>query len=336
MRRDLPMVRLLKVALASLVIAATMVGFVAADDLETPVEWLKAAALKPGDTIALVAPAAPIKLPALTEYARSLEDAGYQVLISPGIDRKSGYLAGTDTERADELNVAIRDPKVKAIFACQGGFSDLTALHLAISRKAHLISFHSPMPLASLWKKDAEHAFALESFQRAVFADQYKTRSIGYTINLPPGQPKPKTLVGGKVRGRLTGGNFTLISSTLGTPFAIDPKGKILVIEDVHEAPYRIDRFLSQVRLAGVLDDIVGVVAGDFSGDDPKDVIEFDRILDEYFSPLKKPAVIHFPVGHILNNATLPMGAMAELDADAGSLRLLENPVELDQSSTTK
>lgn len=131
--------------------------------------------------------------------------------------------------------------------------------------------------------------------------------------------------------GRLTGGNLTLISSTLGTRYAIEPKGKILFIEDVHEAPYRIDRFLSQLRLAGVLDGIAGVVAGEFTTGDPNHAKEFDRILREYFVPMNKPIVTHFPVGHITNNATLPVGALVQLDADTGTLRLLENPVRLDR-----
>jgi muramoyltetrapeptide carboxypeptidase len=357
MPRNSSLVCFLKLALANLVTAAAAIGTAAADDVAPPGDWLKPPALKPGDTIALVAPAGPVKLTALAEYARSLDEAGYHVKVLRGIDRKSGYLAGTDQERADELNDAIRDPNVRAIFPCQGGygltrildridyaalrkdpkivtgFSDLTGLHLAIARKARVITFHSPMPLANLWKKDAEHAFATASFERAVFADRYPAGASGYTIDLPAGAPKPTTVVGGKARGRLIGGNLTLINSTLGTPFAVDAKDKILLIEDVHEAPYRIDRYLSQLRLAGVLDEIVGVVAGDFSSADPKDVAEFDRLLREYFSPVKKPAVSHFPVGHIAQNATLPIGALVELDADAGSLRLLENPVRLDRGT---
>jgi muramoyltetrapeptide carboxypeptidase len=357
MHRDFYSAKLVSLGLTAVIILGSGIEAFAAKDAD---DWLKPPALKTGDTIALVAPAGPIKVPALHEYAESLEKAGYHVLIPKGIERKSGYLAGSDKERADELNAAIRDPKVRAIFACQGGygltrivdeidydalrkdpkiitgFSDLTALHLAIARRARVVSFHSPMPLASLWKKDSEHAFANTSFERAIFADRYQAGSEGFTIDIPADGPKPTMVVGGKARGRLAGGNLTLLCSTMGTPFAIEPKGKILVIEDVHEAPYRIDRSLSQLRLAGVLDGIVGVVAGDFSSSDPKDVIEFDRILREYFSPLKKPAVIHFPVGHIAHNATLPMGAMVELDGDAGSLRVLENPVIVDSGPKTK
>jgi muramoyltetrapeptide carboxypeptidase len=350
--------RLFNLAIATLIIAGT--GALAALDEQPSGDWLRPQALVPGDTIALVAPAGPIKVAHLKEYTQSLEKAGYHVQMPQGIERTLGYLAGTDQERADELNAAIRDPKVRAIFPCQGGygltrildridyaalrddpkiitgFSDLTALHLAIARQARVVSFHSPMPLANLWKKDQEHAFAAASFQRAVFADQYKPGSEGYTIDVPSDQPRPKTLVGGKTRGRLAGGNLTLLSSTLGTPYAIDPRGRVLVIEDVHEAPYRIDRYLSQLRLAGILDGIVGVVAGDFRSNDAKDLPEFDRVLRDYFSRMKKPVILNFPVGHIARNATLPLGALVELDGDAGSLRVLENPVRLERRMVGK
>ena len=175
--------------------------------------------------IAFVAPAGPIEIAQAKQYAQFLEKAGYHVVIPEGIERKAGYLAGSDQARADELNAAIHNPKVRAIFPCRGGygltrildridyaglrkdpkivtgFSDLTALHLAIGREARLITFHSPMPEASLWKNDKEHAFAAASFQRAIFADQYKPDSVGYTIDQPAGQPRPTTLVGGKAAG---------------------------------------------------------------------------------------------------------------------------------------
>jgi muramoyltetrapeptide carboxypeptidase len=332
-------------------------------------EWIKPRGLKPGDTIMFVAPAAPVEMPALLEYARSLEKAGYKVVIPKGINRKSGYLAGSDDERAAELNAAIRDPKVRAIFPLRGGygltrildrldyaalrrdpkiitgFSDLTALHLAIARQARVVTFHSPMSLRELWQPKKEFAFAATSFRRAVFADQYKDE-VGYTIALPSDQPRPIKVVGGKARGRLLGGNLTLISSTLGTPYAIEPKGAILFMEDVNEAPYRVDRYLSQLRLAGVLDAVAGVVLGNFTNpphptlspkDDggegrargeAKEAKEIERVLREYFAGAKVPVVMNFPVGHVANNATLPHGALVELDGDAVSLRLLENPVQ--------
>ena len=314
-------------------------------------EWLKPRGLKPGDTIMFVAPAAPVEMPAVLEYARSLEKAGYKVVIPKGINRKSGYLAGADDERAAELNAAICDPKVRAIFPLRGGygltrildrldyaalrrdpkiitgFSDLTALHLAVARQARVVTFHSPMSLRELWQPKKEFTFAATSFRRAVFADQYKDE-VGYTIAMPSDQPRPIKVVGGKARGRLLGGNLTLICSTLGTPYAIEPKGAILFMEDVNEAPYRIDRYLSQLRLAGVLDTVAGVVLGNFTTKEAKDTKEIERVLREYFASAKVPIVMNFPVGHVANNATLPHGALVELDGDAVSLRLLENPVQ--------
>jgi muramoyltetrapeptide carboxypeptidase len=319
-----------------------------AQDVDMP--WIAPPALKAGDTIGFVAPAAPGDLTPMREYAARLEKAGYKVLIPANIERKAGYLAGSDDERAAELNAMIRDPKVRAIIPCRGGygltrildridyaalrkdpkiitgFSDLTALHLAVARKARVITFHSPMPLRGMLQPDS---FAARSFDRAVFADQYKKGEAGFTIAVPD-DAKPVKLVGGTARGRLVGGNLSLICATLGTPYALEPKGAILFIEDVNEAPYRVDRMLSQLRLAGVLDAVSGVVVGSFSVKDAKDAKDIDRVLREYFSGLKAPVMMNFPVGHTPRNATLPHGGQVELNADRAELRVLENPVRLD------
>jgi muramoyltetrapeptide carboxypeptidase len=311
-------------------------------------EWVKPHALRPGDTVMLVAPAGPPDKERVLQFVKQLEAKGYRVVLPKGLFRREHYLAGTDDERADELNAAIRDPKVRAIFPCRGGygltrildridyaalrkdpkiitgFSDLTALHLAIARKARVITFHSPMPEFDLRREDGDYAYAAKSFWRALLADGYQKDRSGYAIDQPAGQPKPTRLVGGKARGRLVGGNLSLICATLGTPYALEAKGNILLIEDTGEAPYRVDRMLSQLRLAGVLDEVAGVVVGDFSKTDRK---ETDRVLREYLGKLKVPVVLDFPVGHTVYNATLPHGALVELDADAPSLRLLENPV---------
>jgi muramoyltetrapeptide carboxypeptidase len=337
---------------AALVVTSDTVG---QQPQKVSAEWIKPPALKPGDTIAFVAPAGPAEAKPVQEYAAQLEKAGYRVLIPKGLEqRKTGYLAGTDDERADELNVAIRDPKVRAIFPVRGGygltrildrvdyaalkkdpkivtgFSDLTALHLAIAREVKMISFHSPMPMANLWKAEKpEYAFAASSFRRAVFADGYKKGDEGYSITVPENTKLVK-LTGGKARGRLLGGNLTLISATLGTPYAIQAKGAILLIEDVDEAPYRVDRMLSQLRLAGVLKEVAGVVVGSFTNKTAAEVSETDRVLREYLTPLKVPVIMNFPLGHVPLNTTLPHGALAELDADSLTLKLLENPVRLE------
>ncbi len=341
---------------------ATMIGILAsgissssAQEGTSASEWIRPAALKPGDTIAFVAPAGHAELNRIRVYAASLEKEGYRVLIPEGIERRRHhYLAGTDEERADELNRMIRDPKVRAIFPVAGGYgltriidridyaalrkdpkiitgySDLTALHLAIASQVHLITFHSPMPQHNLWQGDKpKFAFAAESFRRTVFADRYAKGESGYTIALPDGD-RPATLVGGVAKGRLLGGNLSLICATVGTPYALQARGKILLIEDVNEAPYRVDRMLSQLRLAGVLDAVSGVVAGSFCESDHPDARELDRVLREGLGKLKVPVVIGFPVGHNPHNATLPEGGQVELDADKGTLRLLENPVRVE------
>jgi muramoyltetrapeptide carboxypeptidase len=315
--------------------------------------WLRAPALKTGDTIALVAPAGPIELEPVNHYAKQLEAAGFRVLIPPNIDRKWEYLAGTDAQRADELNQAIRNPEVNAIFAIRGGFgltrildridyealrkspkvvvgySDLTALHLAIARKIQLISFHGPMPMSNLWQGDApKYRYANDAFRRTIFAKSYEADTVGFAIPLPVTQ-NMKMLVAGKATGRLVGGNLSLICSTLGTPYSIEAKGAILFLEDVNEAPYRVDRMLSQLRLAGILEAVSGVVVGDFSTKDTEEKTAMDRVLQEYFSRLSIPVVMSFPIGHVPENATIPHGALAEIDSASLSLRLLENPVVL-------
>lgn len=313
--------------------------------------WVRPPALKPGDLIMFVAPSGPAEMAPLERYSEMLGKAGYRVMIAEEIARGGRR---DDADRANELNAAIRDPNVRAIFPARGGygltrildridyealrkdpkivtgFSDLTALHLAIARKARLVSFLSPMPMSHLAQGDKpEFAFETASFRRAVFTFPPERGPGGYAIATLPGQP-PETLVGGVARGRLLGGNLSLVCATMGTPYAIEPAGAILVLEDTNEAPYRIDRYLSQLRLAGVLDAVAGVVLGDFGGKDAAEVAAIDDVLRDYFARAKVPVLRKFPVGHTPLNATLPHGGLAELDADRGTLRLLEDPVRRD------
>lgn len=329
-----------------------LLGTLAVFAQEKPVEleWLKPPALRPGDTIMFVAPAGPPERKRVETAAQQLRDRGFSVIVPDNLFRKQGYLAGSDDERADELNRAIRDPKVHAIFPVRGGyglmrildrvdyaalrkqpkivtgFSDLTALHLAIARHARLITFHSPMPQAYLWREQGDYAFSADSFRRTVFAGGYAAEREGYVVELPADHPRPTRLVAGKASGRLVGGNLSLVTATLATPYAIDARGGLLFLEDTGEAPYRVDRMLAQLKLAGVLDAAAGIILGSFDKADPK---ETEEVLRHYCAGLRKPVVLNFPVGHTALNATLPHGARAELDADRLQLRLTENPVEL-------
>jgi muramoyltetrapeptide carboxypeptidase len=277
---------------------------------------------------------------------------GYRVIIPRGLYRRDRYLAGTDDERAAELNAAIHDPQVRAIFPCRGGYglmrilervdykairadpkiitgySDLTALHMAIARHSRVITFHSPMPQSSLYRDDGDYAYASSSFWRMVRGEGFENAGEkGRVVELPKSRPSPERLVGGRASGRLMGGNLTLICSTLGTPFAVEDAGNILLIEDTGEAPYRVDRMFAQLRLAGVLDRVAGLLIGTFDETDAKAV---DAVVREHCSRLKVPVILNFPVGHTPFNATLPHGGLVELDADKVQVSLLENPVLLE------
>ena len=285
---------------------------------------------------------------------RRLHEMGFKTRVPADLYRKRGYLAGTDQERAAEFMAAWADPQVNAVFPVTGGygctrmldgldyqairanpkilagFSDITALHLAIARKSGLVTFHSPNLMYGLGSTPDLSPFAGRLFWRTLLAEEYVAGGQGYAIEIP--EPlRPKRMVSGQARGRLIGGNLSLISALMGTPYEIQTRGRILFIEDVDERPYRIDRFLSQLRLAGKLDEAAGIILGQFTGcvPDKEDSLSLDQVLEDYFRSSKVPVVRDFPLGHFKNNATLPVGCLAELDADAGTLRLLENPVEL-------
>lgn len=331
------------------------IGCVASDeDALAQLDWIAPPALKQGDLIAFVAASGPVEVLPTETYAAQLRKDGYQVLVPDGLmSRKQGYLAGTDDERVQELNALIRNPNVRAIFPVRGGygltrildridydalrkdpkvvtgFSDVTALHLAIASKSKLITFHSPVPMGDLWKgSQPDFSFAYSAFNRTIFAKQYTSGEQGFVLSTPDGE-RPERLVAGTAKGRLLGGNLTMICSTWGTPFALEPAGAILFIEDVHEAPYRVDRMLSQLKLAGVLDQLAGIIVGRFTSQDPGDADEFDRIFKEYFSAMRIPVIHRYPIGHVAKNGTLPHGALVELDANRCEVRLLENPVRL-------
>lgn len=315
--------------------------------------------LQPGDTIMFVAPAGDLATDLREErilQAKSrLEARGYKVEMRKDLFAKEGYLAGTDKRRAKELMQAFLDPKVKAVFSGRGGygtmrildrldyekiranpkilvgFSDITGLHLALNRQAGLVTFHSP---TSFWRLDSETdgmpPFTQEYLLRALTGDG-KSGSKGYTVDIPEDAPQPVTLGKGRARGRLAGGNLSMISALEGTPFAVDTRDAILLLEDTREAPYRIDRMLKQLQLAGKLGTLRGAVLGQFTRnydreedqmtEDPR--FTADGVLRQYFEPLGIPVLMNYPVGHSPYNATLPLGAQVEIDAKKGTLSIL-------------
>lgn len=329
---------------------------------ENPGKMVWPKPLQPGDTIMFVAPASELDRERMLLAQSRLEERGYRVVFRPDLFAHDGYLAGSDQRRADELMEAFRDPKVAAIFPGTGGygtmrmldlldfeviranpkvfvgFSDITALHAALNQKAGLITFHSPNPMYGLGSSENLTAFSAETFFRAIERRDRDPRA-GFPVLIPPpapeaegpAVPQPRAWGQGKARGKLVGGNLSLISALEGTPYAIDTRDAILLLEDTREAPYRVDRMLRQLQLAGKLASLRGAVLGQFTHNyaredetrqaNPRFTV--DGVLEQYFGAAGIPVLMNFPIGHDPMNATLPLGAEIEIDADAVSLRVL-------------
>ena len=302
-------------------------------------------ALRPGARVALVAPAGPMAEGAVERAIGRVEGWGWEPVVGEFTRGRHGYLSAPDAERAADFNAALRDPSVDAVWCLRGGygvmrilddvdwdalrerpkavigFSDNTALHLAIQRLG-IVSFHGPHPATE----------TLNDFARGGLLRTLTDASPAGVLHFPEGGPqRAETVTGGVAEGRLVGGNLTLVAATLGTPYAIQAEGALLFLEEVGELAYRVDRLLSQLRLAGVLSQVAGVVVGGFTGcpdDDDPDLPGAADVVRDRLDDLGIPVAMGFPFGHVDDNWTLPVGVRARLDADAGTLELLEPAVE--------
>jgi muramoyltetrapeptide carboxypeptidase len=290
--------------------------------------------LLPGARVALVSPAGPLRssdeLAVAIAQARSF---GWEPVVGEHALAKRGYLAGGDTERLHDLNGAFRDASIDGIWCLRGGYgamrlldgidvdamrsrpraligySDITALHTALSGPADVVTFHGPTARTQL------SAFSRDSLERAVVRHRDPCGAATDATTLRPG----------RAEGRLVGGNLALLASLCGTPFAPDYTDAILFLEDIGEATYRIDRMLRQLALSGALVRLAGIVYGRFTdGTDPADEssCELLEILREAADLAAVPAISGAPVGHIDDQWTIPIGAMAELDADNCTLHV--------------
>ncbi|MBX3112171.1 MAG: LD-carboxypeptidase [Fimbriimonadaceae bacterium] len=315
-----------------------------------PRKLVRPPALKPGDSVALIAPASTMPDAAEVESARQFVfSLGFRPVFGLHATKTWGYLAGTDEERAADLNWALRDPSVDGIMCLRGGYgamrflpsidyeaarahpkvfigySDITALLVAITQKAGVVTFHGPVGTSSVSE------FSTNWMMRALT----QPRPLGtYTQPDPAkagkGDFELVTVHGGKASGPLVGGNLTLLSCLMGTPYAPDIAGKILFIEEVQEAPYRIDRMLTQMWLSGDLQKVRGVALGQFTDCDSQEPGSSWRVRDIValrLKPLGVPVLSGLPIGHVKDKITLPLGAMAQLDADAQTLTVLEPAV---------
>jgi len=301
---------------------------------------MKPKALSPGANIALVSPASPLKEEKLSAMLGVLSEEGYGVKIMPNALASDAYLAGTDAQRAQDLQAAFDDPEVDAVLCTRGGygcarllehldldriarsgkmflgFSDITTLHLALNRRG-MPTVHSPMAITL---STARQEWVYESFRRVLRGN----------LEVPAAAPNATTVVGGVAEGVVTGGCLCLIGDSIGTPDSIDCEGKIVLIEDVDENPHRIDAMLTHLRNSGQIQRAAGILIGEMTRTDER-VDEgiggrpWREIVRDRLGDLGIPLAIDYPFGHAPQMLTLPLGIRARFDADAGTLTYTED-----------
>lgn len=303
--------------------------------------------LRLGDGVGLIAPASSDDNPLHLEAAQNtVKGMGLVPKLGRHVSDRFGYLSGTDQDRAADINAMFADPSIRAIFVIRGGWgsarllplidwdlvranpkllvglSDATALHLAIAARTGFASIHAPN-VSNRWD-----TITWNSFWRLAFTAE--TPLLGGMEARNPALPawSTTTIRSGKARGRLLGGNLTVLATLLGTPWLPDFENAILFLEEVGEAEYRVDRMLNQLALAGVLGKVAGVIFGQCSrcNSDYPNYAGFTvpDILRHYLSRLAVPSFAGANFGHVSNQLSLPVGGQVEMDADAGTIRLLD------------
>jgi len=316
-----------------------------------PLSPLRPHRLQAGDTIGLVSPSmARYERTPFALATENLQALGFKVKEGKFLRARNGYFAGTDAQRAEDLNAMFADPEVAGIMSMSGGagatrildlldyelirrqpkclvgYSDITALLNAIQVRTGLVTFHGPMA-ASEWNE-----FTVGSF-RQVLMDGEPVSFVnpsGRDGMLTQVADRIQTIRGGRAHGRLLGGNLSVLNTLLGTPYLPGFRGAILLIEDVDEYIYRIDRMLAHLRLAGAFGQLAGVVIGQFTDCKPGEGygrLALEEVFDDYFKPLNIPVFSGSLFGHLKRKFTLPIGLEAEMDADRGTLKLLQPAV---------
>ena len=301
---------------------------------------IRPAHLVKGDVIGIVAPASPVEREVLERSFSFLEQLGLRYKLRESVYNKSVYLAGTDEQRLADLHAMFKDPEVKGIICAGGGygsaryaeqldldlihdnpkifwgFSDITYLHTAIRQGTGLVTFHGPM-LASCVAQQEFHEMSGK-----MFGQLFAPVEVHYSEDISP----LETIVGGVAEGTVVGGNLSQLVSSLGSEFEIKTNSRLLVIEDVGEEPYQVDRLLNQLRLAGKLREAAGIIIGDFSKAEPakpEDSLTMDEVFEHYFGKLNQPVVKGFRIGHCEPNIAIPFGVKGRLDANNKTLTIL-------------
>ncbi|WP_071459702.1 S66 peptidase family protein [Bacillus massilinigeriensis] len=300
----------------------------------------KPPSLKAGDTVGVIAPASPPDEANLERGIDFLQSKGLKIKRGEYLLDKDGYLAGPDEARIKDLHRMFADEEVKAIFCAGGGYgaariaahldyelisnqpkifwgySDITFLHIALQQNANLVTFHGPMLASDIGKPDAS------SISKSFFQQLFSEMPLVYSSKISP----LEVFIPGIAEGTLTGGNLTLVSSTLGTSFEIDTEGKLLLLEDLNEEPRAVDRMMNQLYMAKKLQTAAGIIIGDFLNCVPRrkgsTSLSLQEVLCHYLSLAGRPAMGGFLFGHSSPNIGLPLGVKAILNTKTKQLKV--------------
>lgn len=296
--------------------------------------------LFPGAKVALVAPASAVPENKLENALLLMKKLQLEPVLYPScyFANRDGYLAATDAQRAKDIMDAFADPSIDGVWCIRGGYgghrilplldkeilrknrkwfggySDVTALHLFFNQECHMQTFHCTMPSTEPNLDD----YTLSYLKKALFGGLSGTLAYSQEIT---------TLVSGKAEGILCGGNLSLVAASLGTPWEIDTKGKILFLEDIGEKTYRVDSMLTQLRNAGKFDDCAGILLGawtDCVPEYPEKTLLLPEIFRQLLVPAGKPILMDIPCGHCLPTLALPLGARVSMDADSKTITIGE------------
>lgn len=299
------------------------------------------ARLRPGDTVGLIAPGSSITEEGIQKAIRQIEGLGLKVRAGKNLRAINGFLAGTDQQRLEDLHTMFADPTIKAIWCVRGGYgcarllpllnykmvkrnpkiligySDITALSTAITRKTGLVTFHGPVGSSDFTDFTTKHL-------RAALLEEHTWLPVERPAEQPEGTVYQSYVIrGGTAEGPLWGGNLSLLAAAAGTDFAPPVKDSLLFIEDIGEDPYRLDRMLTQLRQSWDLGSAAGILLGVFKGceADPEDrSLTLRETLTGRFADLGIPVAYGFPIGHIADMCTLPVGVRARVSME--SLRI--------------
>lgn len=315
---------------------------------------IKPKPLKVGDKVAIIAPSSATDLTSVENGEKKIRALGLEPVMFPTCYTNYGHLAAKDDERAKDVNDAFKDESIKGIICLRGGygtprildlldydmiksnpkvfvgFSDITSLHTVFNQLCNMVTFHGPMATSNFAKvKDNDVQFEQYTYQslvKSIFTDQ----AMGLFNN--PNNEELNSFCSGKAEGPLTGGNLTLLVSTLGSKYEIDTKGKILFIEEVGEPIYKVDRMLTSLALAGKLDDCAGIILGTFTNCERETKsyeggldLSLEDVFQNTLIKFNKPIIYNFKAGHNFPQPTMALGAKVSIDADSKQVVFLES-----------